>query len=169
MFIDYYAVLGVSSSASEAEIKKAYREMSIKWHPDKNPDEDTTAIMQAVNEAYAILKDDNKRMRYDREYTIFNERTGKRSPESSNEQVEQSDSSQWTYNEYDIQDEKVEEDMRNAHEYAADLVKEFMEELRRTSGDAITGAAGNAVKYAVGWVIGGIILAILGALLRACN
>ena len=122
MFIDYYAVLGISSSASETEIKKAYREMSIKWHPDKNPDEDTTAIMQAVNEAYAILKDDVKRKRYDREYAIFNERTSKRSPESSNEQVEQSDSSRWTYNEYDIQDEKVKEDINNAHEYAADLV-----------------------------------------------
>ena len=55
MFKDYYKILGVSSSANDVEIKKAYREMSMKWHPDRNRGIDVTATMQDINEAYAIL------------------------------------------------------------------------------------------------------------------
>ncbi|APG64429.1 molecular chaperone DnaJ [Tenacibaculum todarodis] len=63
---DYYEVLGVSKSASKAEIKKAYRKKAIKFHPDKNPD-DTTAEenFKKAAEAYEILSDDNKKARYD--------------------------------------------------------------------------------------------------------
>jgi len=63
---DYYETLGVSKSASAGEIKKAYRKMAIKYHPDKNPD-DTTAEekFKACAEAYEILSDDNKKARYD--------------------------------------------------------------------------------------------------------
>lgn len=45
--------------------------MSMKWHPDKNPDADVTSMMQDINEAYAILKNKEKRHRYDQEYALF--------------------------------------------------------------------------------------------------
>lgn len=63
---DYYEVLGLSRSATAAEIKKAYRKMAIKYHPDKNPD-DTTAEekFKLCAEAYEVLSDDNKKARYD--------------------------------------------------------------------------------------------------------
>ncbi|MGD9548593.1 MAG: molecular chaperone DnaJ [Candidatus Krumholzibacteriia bacterium] len=63
---DYYEVLGVERQASEAEIKKAYRQKAIKFHPDKNPDDATAAEkFREATEAYEVLKDPQKRARYD--------------------------------------------------------------------------------------------------------
>jgi molecular chaperone DnaJ len=63
---DFYEILGLSKSATQAEIKKGYRKMAIKYHPDKNPD-DTAAEenFKKAAEAYEILSDDNKKARYD--------------------------------------------------------------------------------------------------------
>ncbi|MDV7187551.1 molecular chaperone DnaJ [Lutibacter sp. TH_r2] len=63
---DYYEILGISKSASAPEIKKAYRKMAIKYHPDKNPDDKSAEekFKQAA-EAYEILSDENKKARYD--------------------------------------------------------------------------------------------------------
>jgi molecular chaperone DnaJ len=63
---DYYEVLGVSKGASDSEIKKAYRKMAIKYHPDKNPgDAEAEEKFKAAAEAYEVLSDGNKRARYD--------------------------------------------------------------------------------------------------------
>ena len=63
---DYYEVLGVSKSASKDEIKKAYRKMALKYHPDKNPGDHTAEDkFKEAAEAYEVLSDDNKRARYD--------------------------------------------------------------------------------------------------------
>ncbi|MCD4696624.1 MAG: molecular chaperone DnaJ [Bacteroidales bacterium] len=63
---DYYEVLGVSKNASEAEIKKAYRKLALKFHPDKNPDnKEAEDNFKEAAEAYEILSNQNKRGRYD--------------------------------------------------------------------------------------------------------
>ena len=63
---DYYEVLGISKGASAADIKKAYRQMAIKYHPDKNPGDKTAEDkFKEAAEAYEVLSDDNKRARYD--------------------------------------------------------------------------------------------------------
>lgn len=61
---NYYKILGVNKRAGEKEIKKAYRKLALKWHPDKN-EEDTEAKFKDINEAYSVLSDPKKRNDYD--------------------------------------------------------------------------------------------------------
>jgi molecular chaperone DnaJ len=62
---DYYEILGVPKTASQADVKEAYRKLVLKYHPDVNKDPKSEAKMQEVNEAYAVLGDQNKRKQYD--------------------------------------------------------------------------------------------------------
>ena len=63
---DYYEILGVSKNASDDEIKKAYRKLAVKYHPDKNPgDKEAEAKFKEINEAHDVLSDKQKRARYD--------------------------------------------------------------------------------------------------------
>ena len=63
---DYYEVLGVGKNASAAEIKKAYRKMAIKYHPDKNPDDKSAEEkFKVAAEAYEVLSNADKKARYD--------------------------------------------------------------------------------------------------------
>lgn len=64
---DYYKILGVKKDATESEIKKAYRRMARKYHPDVNPDDKKAEEMfKDINEAYEVLSDKEKRAKYDR-------------------------------------------------------------------------------------------------------
>ena len=64
---DYYKILGIDADASSDDIKKAYRKLALKWHPDKNPDnsEKSKARFQEISEAYGTLSDPVKKHQYD--------------------------------------------------------------------------------------------------------
>ena len=64
---DYYDILGVKRDADEEEIKKAYRKLAVKFHPDKNPGDKTAEeSFKELGEAYEVLNDPQKRSAYDR-------------------------------------------------------------------------------------------------------
>ena len=64
--MDYYKILGVNKDADENEIKKAYRKLAIKYHPDKNlGNKEAEEKFKEINEAYEVLSDKDKRSKYD--------------------------------------------------------------------------------------------------------
>lgn len=74
MATDYYQVLGVARGASDADIKKAYRRLAMKFHPDRNlgKEKEATEKFKEINEAYGILGDPDKRKQYDQFGTVGN-------------------------------------------------------------------------------------------------
>ena len=62
---EFYKILGIPKTANEQEIKKAYRKMSLQYHPDRNPSPDAEEKIRKINEAYETLSDENKRREYD--------------------------------------------------------------------------------------------------------
>src|SRR6186997_2615324 len=63
---DYYEILGVNKNSQDAEIKKAYRQMALKYHPDKNPgDKESEEKFKEAAEAYEVLSSPEKKQRYD--------------------------------------------------------------------------------------------------------
>lgn len=66
--LEYYDILGLIRTATEPEVKKAYRQLALKWHPDKNPDkkEEAEAKFKQIGEAYFVLSDLKKRQIYDK-------------------------------------------------------------------------------------------------------
>ncbi len=155
MFKDYYKILGISMQASPEEVKSAYRDMSKKYHPDRNPNVDTTTLMQDINEAYAILKDEAKRSRYDQEYRRFTQYYAKETVADEKQS--------WSYD-YTVENETVKNDIEEARSFAEELVREFMSSFKKASKDAAEGAMG-AVK---GFVPVIIIMFVLGLCMRAC-
>lgn len=164
MFKDYYEILEIDWCASQTEIKSAYRKQSMKWHPDRNLGLDATAMMQDINEAYAILKDESKRERYNQEYIRFMNH-GKSYHEESKSSVHSYHKNAYHTYDYDVKDENLKEDMRQAQEYARNLVSEFMESFKKASGDAAKGAWDGAKGY----IIGSIIATFIFALIRMCH
>src|SRR5260221_3084126 len=63
---DFYEVLGVSRTCDDDDLKRAYRKLALKYHPDKNPDGEAEERFKEVNQAYQILSDPQRRAQYDR-------------------------------------------------------------------------------------------------------
>ncbi|MDO8487722.1 MAG: DnaJ domain-containing protein [bacterium] len=71
---DYYDVLGVSKTASDSEIKSAYRKKALEWHPDRNKSTDAESKFKEINEAYQVLSDAKKKQTYDQfGHSAFNQ------------------------------------------------------------------------------------------------
>lgn len=141
MFKDYYKILDVSFGASSEEIRMAYKKQAMKWHPDRNPNQDVTSIMQDINEAYNILKNPITKKRYDKEYCVYKTSEHRK--------------------EYEIYDEELKNDIYTARKEASEYVREFMAEIR-TQTKIATNAMWEAVK---GYVYLLIILTIIGLII----
>lgn len=126
---------------------------------------DTTSQMQIINEAYSILKDQEKRTRYNVEYLRFNSvyRTPKENTTKTADSSRPFENSE-TYN-YDIYDERVKQDVKNAREYAKQIVDEFMSSLKKEAKIATKGAWESMIPY----IISMLILILLGILFGYYN
>ena len=77
---NYYSILGLSKNSTQLEIKKAYRILAFKFHPDKNPSELENEQFKQINEAYSILGNEFKRRNYDLNWGYLNDSIGSRKP-----------------------------------------------------------------------------------------
>ena len=141
MFVDYYALLEIDHTASLTEIKSAFRQQALKWHPDRNPGTDTTDRMQLINEAYLILKDVETKHRYDIEYqrykhTLEYRRDKKKSKKEEGERnTSRADSGQRSksehhkYESYVFHDDVLMRWILDARDKAVDLAKQTIENV----------------------------------------
>lgn len=163
MFKDYYAILEIEPPISEQEIKSAYRKQCLKWHPDKNPDRDTTAMMQNIIEAYIFLKDEEGRKRYDQTYYQFKKEKMEREDNSNyyENQKEENTQKQYEY-EFDFSDEILKKWMSNAKEQAKKMKAEVIDEFK--------GATMESGKSIANYFLYMFLPMLVGFLLiKACN
>lgn len=173
MFVDYYNILEIEYPSSPEEIKKSYHRLSNIWHPDKNLTEDTTQKMIDINEAYSILNNIEKKSHYDEEYIKFLRYVASHNPNkahynSSHCAKEDSDRASATQNAsqtYHFHNQRVQDDINEAHKYAKELVEKFLEEFRKNSKLAAKGAWDGIWPYLI--II--FILPIFFSLIRSCQ
>ena len=147
--VDYYSILNIKPTASKKEIKEAFKREALKWHPDRNKSPNATVRMQLINEAYLILKDDEARERYDKQYYQFvNQKS------QSNNQKE----NQW--HDYKSNDDILNDWIKKAKRQAKEMVMMSIEDLVGMSKVA-TSAAWEKTKYAILIVVVANILFVL--------
>lgn len=156
-FKDYYKILEVDPTSSLSDIKTAFKKQAIKWHPDRNPNADTTEKMQEINEAYLILKDLDARERYDREYLKYKQFYSN---------AHQSEKKQTQEQEYKFDDEILKNWMRNAKRQAVDLAKQTIREVGELSVTATKAAGSKMLVMFVGYIVIGFISLLL---FKACS
>jgi curved DNA-binding protein CbpA len=168
VFKDYYSILEIPKTATQAEIKLAFKTQALKWHPDKNIGQDTTIKMQEINEAYLILKDIDARKRYDVEYAKykeFKEKAQNKREERKYEKKENTKTKSTSY-EYEVEDETLEKWMRNARRQAVDLAKQTLKEIADLSVEATKEAGSKMFQMLIYYAISGLIIMLL---FKACN
>ncbi|XVJ67174.1 MAG: DnaJ domain-containing protein [Lacibacter sp.] len=188
MFVDYYAILEIDETASLEEIKLAFRQQAIKWHPDRNPNKDTTRIMQLINEAYLILKDTDARNRYDREYQFFKgfktttapkeehrekqqEEAKQRKPaeETKKPQPEPEPEPKFEYAEYSTKDDVLKRWMDNAKRQAVELAKQTIKDFAGMVAVGAKEGAKAAGQMLVFQIAIGLLFLLIFGLSKSCH
>ena len=123
MLPDYYKTLGVDKTATKAELKKSYRILAKKYHPDVNKSPNATIEMQNIQEAYFILNDDEARLRYNVQYEKVYGDAKKHyhyTSSKSQDQSKQEDKEQYSYQ---FNDPILEKWILNAKRQSEEFVK----------------------------------------------
>lgn len=181
MFLDYYAILEVDAQASQQEVKESFRRQALKWHPDRNFGQDTTVIMQQINEAYLIIKDKEARERYDKEYYRFMCCQKKRNNSNQERSVAQTENCnninsedntherQYSYSDYVVNDDILRRWMENARKQAVELAINTLEDFREISGAGIKAISKEALAGLGSYVVVGVIMAMIFQVIASCG
>lgn len=158
MLKNYYKILNISASSSTKQIKIAYKKQALRWHPDRNPSNDTTSRMQEINEAYLILNDHEARTRYDKEYFLFinqkyNEEKGEQSQQSQQSNINEKES-------YEVNDDILRKWMSNARSQAAEMSKKSLKEVLAMTSTGLQ-AAWDSIKFSVLLLLGCLVIVII--------
>jgi curved DNA-binding protein CbpA len=190
MFRDYYTILEIDQSATQEEIKSAFKRQALKWHPDRNPGIESTSKMQLINEAKLILLDLDARGKYDVEYNRYKfQKTHKTDQQKSGSQKKgtgysssnSDDSNEWKGfetkfddnefddNEFGVNDEELNRWMNNAKRQSVDLAKKTIEDFKGMVNEGTKAAAKEAVSVITIQIVLGIIISLIILLSRACD
>lgn len=167
MFIDYYAILEINVYATQEEIKLAFKKQALKWHPDRNPGNDTTKRMQEINEAYLILKDIEARVRYDNEYQRFKQ--FKKEKQDNKQEYQKQSEYAYSYTDYQSSDDILSKWIENARKQAVDLAKKTIEDFKGISTVGAKAVANEAVAGTGIYLVFSLIIFIIFAIIKACN
>lgn len=160
MFKNYYQILDVSQNSSQEQIKNAFKKQAILWHPDKNPEIDTTEQMQDINEAFLILKDVDARERYNIEFNLYIKSIPKQ--EKKEQDTNEKNNS---YKEYVINDEILKNWMNNAKKQSVALAKQTIKDFKKIANDGVNGAKTGITNQ----VIGVVVFFIIMSLIKTCK
>ena len=163
MFVYYYNVLEIEYSTSESTIKQAFRSCSIKYHPDKNPDIDTTSKMQDINEAYLILKDQEAKARYDTKYFNYKEFYYQ---ECNNQSSDESSKKDFHFS---FDDDVLKRWMMNAKKQAFTLAKESIKEFKELGVKSVKEGGKKAGEMLIAQVGVAILFSIIFAFSKSCS
>jgi len=169
-FIDYYFTLEICLGATEEEIKRAYRNISLKYHPDKNKDNpDATLRQQEINEAYYILGNTEKRKVYNIEYLRYqdfvkksteqrNTSSSKATEQNGSEQRKQKAESKNPQNqssdeEFEVFDERLKDWIYEAKKQASKVAKQAAADFKGVVKEGANAALNGLVTVVVGIVV----------------
>ena len=161
MIPNHYKTLELEPTATKEEIRKAYRRLALKYHPDKNKSPDAHEKFIAINEAYLLLYDKEARIKYDREYQYyFGQKVRSESTSSQQQRQEETNekakSSNQNLSEPHFEDEDLNQWTRNARQQAESFAKMAFDDF----SNLILG-----IVKETGFQLGNAFLVMLGALL----
>ncbi|MCB0513978.1 MAG: DnaJ domain-containing protein [Bacteroidetes bacterium] len=170
MFKDYYKILDIPVHATAEEVKQAFRNQAIRWHPDRNPNVDTTVQMQEINEAYLILKDAEARARYDIEYQRFNyfqqqQEQQREKDKTRQKEEQQTKQRQHTTTDYTVADDILKRWMDNAQKQAVALAQQTIRDMKGVVSAATSGCISGIIQL----VIAIVVINLISLLFKSCN
>jgi curved DNA-binding protein CbpA len=178
MFKDYYAILNILPTASQDKIKQAFKKQALKWHPDRNPGQDTTIEMQEINEAYLILKDLEAKEHYDKAYIRYKDHLKAREFEMEDfesayahneyEGTNQRES-KYEYSDFDIEDDILKKWMANAKKQAVDLAIRTIKDMATLTTEGAKATGKEMGQYTIAYIVIGVVFTIIFSLIRSCN
>ncbi|WP_192821087.1 J domain-containing protein [Rufibacter sp. LB8] len=141
MIPNYYQRLGLTKNATKEEIKKAYRSLALKYHPDRNKNKDAHQKFIEINEAYLILYDEEARIKYNREYDFYFK--PKEASESTNSNQRQQES------QYNRNNQRQNE---NEQAFSDNDLNNWAKNARKQGQDFASMAFGEFSKQVIGFV-----------------